>query len=132
MLLTTFAGELIGNVQVELRGGKWRPFEVAPPRDFAPGFLTISAYSFKCNLSTAENFVEILNAVRQLPDVREKIKDMTDAWDRAMKNKDSFLTSLKNDVIEPAKDSDYTDPRLFSGVCDNCKQLKDKLASLGA
>lgn len=62
--------------------------------------------------------------------VREAIETRLKASRELENNREEFITYLKEKVTEPARNSGFTDQRLWNGVCDDCKHLKDKLESL--
>jgi hypothetical protein len=126
-LLKTFTEELLTQVRMDLNRQTFEPNKVTPPRDFesSPGLMAIGSYSFQSNKTTAETFVGILDTIRRLYDVKEQVKAMDDAFGKMNEHVRSFTSSLKDDVIETVKNGDYTDERLFSGVCEDCKHLKE-------
>jgi hypothetical protein len=71
-----------------------------------------------------------LNNIMETLPVRKKLETMNEAFKKVTKNKNNFIAALKDIVIEQSKSSNYSDPRLWEGVCYNCELLKKKLASL--
>jgi hypothetical protein len=125
-LVKQFTIELIHAIRTGLKPQTFQPIKAAP--DMArPGFLRIWAYEFEAKTSDAESFAEILNSIRQMPDVKKKIVELDAADGRVTQHISGFMHSLKDEVIEPAKNSDYTDERLSRGVCEDCRHLKGRL-----
>lgn len=127
-LVEEFADKIIGRVDSELRRGTSNdPFRVEQSPNEQPH---IAGSYLQADFSNAKQLADMLNTIKKMQDVRERIGKRRKACDEVLKNNNGFLKSLKEKVIEPARNSDYTNPRLCRGVCDDCEHLKDRLALL--
>jgi hypothetical protein len=73
---------------------------------------------------TLPELFEIRNELKQRQDLRESIYDKLVVKGKLKDNEREFLSSLKDEVIERSKESNYSLPQLLNGVCDDCKHLK--------
>jgi len=75
-------------------------------------------------VSNAEKLAGTMNKILSLEDVRELVGKRRLAWDTVTKNKNDFLTALREKVIGRATSSNYQLPELTGGICDDCTHLK--------
>lgn len=85
----------------------------------------------KMDLKKAQEFAQFLDTVKENLDVREKVAKANELWAKVLANEESFLKDLREKVIRSAIASQYTDERLCASECDDCKNWKQELASLG-
>jgi hypothetical protein len=112
-------------------------------RDFKAAMITVSQSNSSTQqpdidpwtlegwtLPNAEKLAGIMNKVLSLEDVRGLVGRKRQAWNTVSKNKNDFLTALREKVIRRATNSNYQIPELAGGVCDDCKHLKAERDSL--
>lgn len=87
-------------------------------RGFQPGALA----------DDPPNLVKIRNELKQRQDLRKSIYDELVVQGKIKDNEREFLKSLREEVIERSKESNYSLPLLSNGECDDCKHLKATLA----
>lgn len=130
-LLDKFAEMVISKADDEYKHGPARDFEghylhvndqQYPALDFEP--------LFEGAIADAQTLATTMNKIRSFPEVKDIIGKRRDAWNTVNKNKDAFLRTLNETVIGPARSSNYDDPRLAGGTCDDCRPLKEKYNSL--
>ena len=73
---------------------------------------------------TPPELFEIRDILKQRQDLRKSIYDELVVQGKIKDNERTFLSSLRQEVIEPSKESNYSLPQLSNGVCDDCKHLK--------
>lgn len=128
-LIGAFADSVLNQIERQLRGFRTEPFEaVKAPNDRTP---SIWSQGLEGELERAKFFAMILNEVTAKKEIRDKKRLALDAWKSVEENRDRFLKSLKEMVIEQAKGTDYTDHKLWDGECEDCKDRREKLISLG-
>lgn len=127
-LVEKFTDAIIYTVRSELERNKTLDF-IPEKQDEKSFTLYPSTLNLQGSPEKIQQFARILNTIKQMQDVRQKVKEQMEAWGKVIENSEAFNKGLREKVIEPAMNSDYTDQRLFSGVCDDCKHLKDKLPS---
>jgi len=66
----------------------------------------------------------IRDELKQRQDLRQSIYDRLVAKKEIETNEHEFLASLRNEVIERSKETDYSIPQLRNGVCADCEHLK--------
>jgi len=130
-LVEKFTDAIIYTVRSELEHNKTLDF-VAQKQDEKSFTLYPSNLNLQNSLEKVQQFAQILNTIKQIQDVRQKVKEQMEAWEKVIENRNAFDNGLREEVIERVINSDYTDERLSSGVCYDCKHLKDKRASLSA
>jgi len=85
---------------------------------------------YNATIGDAQKLATAMNEIRSLDDVKDVAGKRREAWNAVLQNKAQFLTALRETVIDPARSSNYDDPRLTRGVCDNCKSLMQKRAMI--
>jgi hypothetical protein len=66
----------------------------------------------------------IRDELKQHQDLRKSIYDDLVVQGKIKNNERELLNSLREEVTEPCKESNYSLPPLLKGVCDDCKHLK--------
>ncbi len=86
--------------------------------------------TIKWTLQKAQKLAELMNRVLGSEDLADLVKKKRQAWEAVSKNKNDFLTALREKVINPATNSHYQSPELTRGICIDCCHLKAKRDSL--
>lgn len=127
-----FLNKIISVVNSELEsGGKYIHTFKVESSDKYPS-TKIDDITVQVDLKQAQDFAQILWTVKENRDVKEKVAKSRELWNNALPKQESFLKNLREKVIRSAIASQYRDKRLWAGECDDCKDWKQELASLGA
>jgi len=96
-----------GELKIIAVGGELRHIRMVPVPDDTPPEL-----------------FEIRDELEQRQDLRKSIMDELVTSSKIKDNEKEFLKSLRDEVIEPARETNYSLPQLLKGVCDDCRHLK--------
>jgi hypothetical protein len=140
-LVEKFTTDIIDRVDSRNRGLSARDFEATMMKVQTSGNLAVEypaidtevldalmgpPESRKWTLDRARKLAELMNKVLASEDLAGFVRKNRQAWDVVLKNKNDFLTALREKVIAPATNSNYQDPELSRAVCNDCCYLKAK------
>jgi hypothetical protein len=81
-------------------------------------------------MENVQKLARTMSEIRSFKDVKNIVGKRREAWNAVNTNKNGFLRAVNETVIGPARSSNYSDPSLTRGTCDDCRHLKEERDSL--